>query len=447
MPFTTPQRLDLTAALSAAFNWQTLGQAFRDHLGQRLDLITANVGLDQVISNVLDWIEQKGWERALVRMAHEARPDQDFVTKFIENHHEFPALLLPDQREQLRVGLFSVIKTVGELRALLTPALLAQSPAFFQGAADDSAADLYVTTIIRWSDHFDRASALIDRALARFPGNPAVESQARPLLAAIGSRRPAVGGAAYTDPFDACDLDGTLLIDREPLRSAMRRVAAGSNPRVVGVGGDSKSGKTHSKYFITHIQEKAQKYDAVVVDLSEEAPAAFRPDDLIRRVVRRWGRNDLVAAISPRDPAETEARWVIDLADFLVGEVRKAQRLLVVVLDGFAHKKLPSITRELLAQLVRMASVEKYLRLVLLHYPDDILGNEPPGRIETHTISPISESDVRKFVTSYARNHGDEPPEQSVTSIVNKVFQSPAPANNEEIAQRVDRFLKQLMQP
>ena len=447
MPFTIPQRQDLEQALIAAFNTPTLAQALRDHFATRLDVITGNTGFSVVVADVLAWAEQNGWERALVRMVHEARPDQPVVIAFLERHREFPALLPPDQRERLRAGLFSAVKTIADLRNLLTPPLGAQPYGFVDGAADDSSAETYLTTLVRWADHFDRVEALIERALERFPENPVLESQARPLLTGINARRPGASQSSAVDPFDACDLDGTLLIDRAPLRAAIRSLSGGGNPRIVGVEGDARSGKTHSKYFIQHIAEKEKKYDTLVVDLSDEAPATFRPDHLIKRIVRQWGRNDLVDAIPPRDPTEAEARWVIDLATFLVGESRKSQRLLVIVLDGFACDKLHPLTRELVCKLVRMASVEKYLRLVLLHYPPDVVANEPPGRVDTHRIALLSERDVRDFVTKYARTHGEEPAEEAVTLIVNGVFRSPAPVNNEEIAQRVNAFVRQVMQP
>ena len=301
--------------------------------------------------------------------------------------------------------------------------------------------------LVRLSDHFGFVLLLIERVLDRFPGDAVLGSQVRPLVGIVRGRQPTAGAVA-TNPFDACDLDGTLMIDRGPLRQAMRGLSGGGNPRIVGVAGDARSGKTHSKYFIQHISEKEQTYDAVIVNLNDEAPATFRPDQLIKRIVRGWGRNDLVASIPARDPTEVEARWVIDLATFLVGEVRKSQRLLVVVLDGFANEKLHLLTHELLSKLVRMASVEKYLRLVLLHYPDEVLANEPPGRIETHRISLLSESDVRNFVTAYTlREGGEPPPSDSIDLIVSNVFGNPTPTTNEEIALRVDRFLKELMQP
>ncbi len=447
MAFTAPQRADLADALIAAFNRGTLDIAVRDHLGPRLDVITANANFQEVVKELLDWAEAQGFERAVVRMTLEANPGHQKIVAFMEHHREFPAFLVPEQRERFRAGLFNVVKTVGDLRALLTPPLATQPAGFLDNAADASSAETYLPLLIRLSDHFGFVLLLIERVLERFPANAVLESQVRPLMASIRSREPAAG-AASTNPFDACDLDGTLMIDRAPLRQAMRGLSGGGNPRIVGVAGDARSGKTHSKYFIQHISEKEQTYDAVIVDLNDEAPATFRPDQLIKRIVRGWGRNDLVASIPTRDPVEVEARWVIDLAGFLVGEVRKSQRLLVVVLDGFANEKLHLLTHELLTKLVRMASVEKYLRLVLLHYPDEVLANEPPGRIETHRIAPLSETDVRNFVSAYAMTSaGEAPPPESIDLIVSNVFANPTPTTNEEVALRVDRFLREVMQP
>src|SRR5256885_10244374 len=102
----------------------------------------------------------------------------------------------------------------------------------------------------------------------------------------------------YTTLFrSACDLGGKLLINREPLRSALRGFAGGPKPRVIAVNGPSRSGKSHSLFYIMHISEKQRKYEAVAVDLKQKAPATYRPNEMVRSIVRQMGRDKSVPNI------------------------------------------------------------------------------------------------------------------------------------------------------
>jgi hypothetical protein len=448
MSLTGPQHDDLVAALMAAFTVAELERYFKQHLHVSLKDITATgVGMDVLAAAVVDWSEVHGRERPLVRMMHHTRSGTSLVAKFMDKHLEFPAFLSPAERDDLVVGLSSVLKTIADLQAFLTPAFPAQPAQLLAGAALGSPAVGYLNVLVRWADDFDQLNAVITRARQRFAQDPVVIAKTEGLVQLIAGRRPALhhGSNGARDPIDACSLDGMLMIDREPLRKAMRGFISASLPLVVGVSGTSRSGMTHSKYLVRHVEAKLRKFDVVVIDTKDEAIAKFGPDALIRKVVRQWLGSAEVPNIPLPNPAEDSPRWLGELADHLVGEANKRRRLLVLVLDGFANASVPVPTRELLGRLVKATG--EYLRLILIEYPADILVDVHPRLTDTHHISLMSETEVRAFFTAYSGADGNTgPATTSLDDIVKHIFRAPAPVTNEEIANRVDSFIREAAQ-
>ena len=447
MSYSAPVRQDLERTLKAAFTYDTLAIHFRNHLARRLDQVLVKEAFDVAVPKLILWAEQNGFERPLVRLMQEAAPNNDDVIAFFQNHTDYPPLLATPDRESLRVALSSVFLAYGDLR-MFVQAQLQTDLNDVTGAAQalDTPAEPHLFTLIRWADHFDRIEALIRGALTRFPGQAVLEALARPLLTAIVKRRPSTQ-KGYEDPFRACTLDGTLFINRAPLRHAIERLSAGANPRVFAVNGPSRSGKSHSLYFIAHIEEKQRKFEKLVVDLKDEAPAKFRPNMLVRSLVRQMGRNKSVPDIPKEEDSSTPARWVRDLADFLLGEIKDSQKLWVIVLDGFGNPNLDELTREMVRELVVRAARESLLRVVLLQYSDDLLPVELAGRFEREPLSAFTKDDLRGFFQSYIRMQGEEPEAAVLDEIVDSIWGSvPAggPECNEQIAAMAAEWVRKV---
>lgn len=447
MSYSAPVRQDLERTLKTAFNYDTLAIHFRNHLARRLDQVLVKDALDVAVPKLIDWAEQNGYERPLVRLMQEAAPNSGDVVTFFEKHTGYPALLATADRESLRVALSSVFLAYGDLRTFVQTYLLTDLNDI-AGAAPlpDTPAEPHLFTLIRWADHFDRIEALIRGALTQFPGQAVLDALARPLLAAIAKRRPSAQ-KGYEDPFKACTLDGTLFINRAPLRHAIERLSAGANPRVFAVNGPSRSGKSHSLYFIAHIEEKQRKFEKLVVDLKDEAPAKFRPNMLVRSLVRQMGRNKSVPDIPKEEDSSTPARWVRDLADFLLGEIKDSQKLWVIVLDGFGNPNLDELTREMVRELVVRAARESLLRVVLLQYSDDLLPVELAGRFEREPISAFTKDDLRGFFQSYIRMQGEEPEDAALDEIVESIWSAVpggGPERNEQIAAMAAEWLRKV---
>jgi hypothetical protein len=377
-----------------------------------------------VVASVIDDAERKGWVRALARTLHEERAANDTVIAFFAACGDYPALLMPSERDDLRVALASVVPTCGALGQLVRRGLQREL-ADIVGAPvpDTTSSDLCLPVVIRWADHHDVVEALITGALESFPVT-AVElhGRATPLRDAVRRRRPAGQPGAIPDPFTASDLEGRIMIDRTSLRVAVRTLSINADKRIIAVSGPSGSGKSHSLFFITHVAEKSGAFGTVAIDLKDEAAAKFRPHLLARSVVRQMGRNAAIQNIPREEDGATPARWVKELVDFIVGEVRSSGRLWLVVLDGFADPNLDPLTRDTIRELVSRAARETLLRVVLLHASDDLLPAETAGRVAPETIKPFTEDDLRGFLRAWTLARGVQAPPAVLDGIVQDVW-------------------------
>ena len=224
------------------------------------------------------------------------------------------------------------------------------------------------------------------------------------------------------DIFDACDLRGKLFIDRQPLRQALRdMVAPDGTTRVLAVKGPSRSGKSHSIYLIEHAQRELSSYDKVEVSLSKsDSPVTFTPTHLARSVIDQIGGDS--TRLPPEPKGVTEPRWLEQIADYLLGQLKLKGTMACLVLDGFAEANLNKLTKEMVQTLVKRADREPKLRLVLLDYNEDLLCREIAGRLVIEPIGRFSDDDLRLFITKYARSQRlPEPPAEAITAVIDAV--------------------------
>ena len=89
---------------------------------------------------------------------------------------------------------------------------------------------------------------------------------------------------------------------------------------------------------------------------------------------------------------------MLELRDWLVGEVNKMQDTWWVIIDGFQSAVLPTATTDLIRHLVDWADsmMPPPLRIVLLDYPEVIPG-ETASNIKREKITRVSDVDLRDF--------------------------------------------------
>jgi pimeloyl-ACP methyl ester carboxylesterase len=436
-------KADIADALASAFTVDDLTRHLSSHLG----LIATGIGGNQAnqFASVVEWAARDWrWTRALVRLMVEECPNNMRVAALVLKYSHFGSALTVAEREQVRVCLADVVRDWATLNELVSVSLGVRLDALLL-AAPQAPIETRLPFVIRLADHTGGMEAFIQAALERFPG-PVLQGKVGPLLTVIRLRRETP--SAVGDPFEAHDLGGKFLINRSVLRNAIRGVVDTTNKtRVVAVKGPSRSGKSHSIYFIEHIEQRLGKYDKAVVRLELDEPAAtFTPQQLAGSILDLINGNR--SGIPEKTVDVTETRWIRRIADYLVGQIKGRPRPVFVVLDGFANESLPPLTRELVRELVKRADSEPNLRIGLLDYNSDLLSIEGSGRSVAEPLTAFTEADLKRFFTAVARAQGEmNPPQNAIDVIVQSVLEAVPPGDperNEQIAREVETWTQKL---
>jgi pimeloyl-ACP methyl ester carboxylesterase len=253
-------------------------------------------------------------------------------------------------------------------------------------------------------------------------------------------------GPGTDDPFDACESGGKLFIDRKALRSALRDITSpDGKTRVLAVKGPAQSGKSHSIYYIEHIQ-RLLKYEKALVELDEDkGPASFMPEDLAESLLHQIGGD--ATRVPKQSLAMTESRWIGRVADYLVGQIKSKHQMVFVVLDGFGHPSVPQSTRDLVRELVQRADTEPLLRIALLDFTDDLLSPKAAGRSATEPLDGFTEGDLRAFFLAYARKCGailDPAALDAIVQDVDRRVSKGVAGSNGSVARRVEQWAQAL---
>jgi hypothetical protein len=445
------QRTDLEAALGSAFNYEGLEQMFQKRLSRRLDTLVPQKGFALVVSELLGITEREGWTRLLVRGAAGFRPGNEELRKFIQANREFDRILEPAEVTRLTDGIAEAYPSYEPLRAMISGRLQQDSNQIARADPEDPAwATAVVPRLILWFDDRDRVEQLIQAATEASP-HPALSAIGREILTAVRRRKNRTVEIQPLDEFEACYLDGKVFINRRPLRDALRLLANTAVTRVIAVNGPSRSGKTYSYELMSHLSAKLNKFEIATVDLVDETHAKFRPNFLARSTVRQMGRNASVVSIPKEEDSSTPTRWIRDLCDWLVGEVKDHGKPVLVVLDGFRHPDLPQETREMVKELVnRAATGPVSLRVALLDYSDELLPPLAAERTRKEIITALTKKDIGDFFKKLAQALGAAADQADLDAIADDVWNGVPqgdPNHAEKISKRVIQWVQRLMQP
>jgi hypothetical protein len=441
-------KADLLSTFSSTFPQDQIFSRLVDHWGYQVDSRTATNALARDHANLIEWAAQDPmWMRALIRVMIEERSGDPLVVGFMLKYPHYGPVLSSNDRELLRQCLSQVVRDYAALAALVAESLGLQLNDLRRGSSATIAdANQYLSFLIRRADHFDQIEALIRCSLKRF-SDPILEGKVRPLLDSIRSKRLKTSTIA-ADPFEEHNIGGKFLIDRTALRKALRGVIDDAvQARVIAVNGPPRSGKSHSVYYIEHIEQRLGSYEKIVIPLEQdEPPSTFDPPLLIAKILDLIGHD--TTRIPQKTPDLSDIRWVRRLADHVVGQIKSRPRAVFIVLDGFGDQNVPALTRELIRELVRRADAEPKLRLALLDYTDDLLPIDSASRLIVEPISAFSESDLARFFVEYARAQGRaDPPKEAIDTIVRSVLSVAPfgdPTRNERVAQEVAAWTERL---
>lgn len=186
------------------------------------------------------------------------------------------------------------------------------------------------------------------------------------------------------------------LIDREPLRDAVQRLAAGQK-RILVIDGDPASGKSHTVWFLRYLREQRQGFGLVWIDLRELAN--FAPQRLVEPVLiaRSMAKQMGMADIVHEREEETWAAWTNDFCDTLTGKLAAAAEPWWVVIDSFSAVPLPHDSVGFVKTLCERLAVNiPKLTVILLSYRDSIPDNLEPD-VQRETIDAIDEGHIGLF--------------------------------------------------
>src|SRR5439155_9096118 len=131
------------------------------------------------------------------------------------------------------------------------------------------------------------------------------------------------------------------------------------------------------------------------IDLKEEQHARFRPNALARSIMLQMGRPQQVQYMTKEDEAGSLPRWARDLCDLLIAEARASAKTWIIALDGFYHPELPTETKDMVRELVKRAALpDSPLRVVLIHYSDDLLPLDIKSRVEPESLKPVTPEEL-----------------------------------------------------
>jgi hypothetical protein len=256
---------------------------------------------------------------------------------------------------------------------------------------------------VRWiAVSTERVRVLVERVSeAHTTPTPMVAFKTECLPAVLARRPTPWYGTA--DHFEAVFVrGGQPFLDRRSLRQHLRALATPGGARILAVGGPPRSGKTYTIELISYLADvqatAGDKFNILWVDLDDEATFLLSPGDLASAIVDK-----LPMRVEARPPKSD--RWVPELRDWIVREVKRSGGTWWLVLDNFHHPDLPQDTRSLIGQLMVQADrAVPELRVVMLTHTPELLPAKLAGRILTEQTASVGPPELTAFFTQLVRD-------------------------------------------
>lgn len=447
-------KADLASAVQNAFDLKAFDRLLSQRLRRRREDISVGSNVPTIVDAVIEDAERHNWTRDLVREAVRMNPGNERLRSFAETYPQFaPARLIKSEVSDVQTALGSAFSTYDDLKFMVKTQceedldVITDRGAVADGGSGIGSGALpeVVLSLIAWFDMRFRTVDLLEGALRQRPSDPVLGAHGKRILAALRARETA-SGYRPADVFDACLIQGRLFIDRTDFRQALKKLSQGTTKKVVAVNGPANSGKTYSAQLVSFVAAERKYFEVACIDLKKEQHAIFRPSALARSVARQMGRNLSVPHMPKEEEAGSTARWVLELCDWLVGEAKASGKPWVIVLDGFYHPDVLAETRDMVRELVnRAAAVGSVLRVVLLHYSDDLLPlTAPRSIVATEEIKPLTRQELFDFVKRLAEQQGEVPGDPDIDGIVDEILTNVPEADPQRIRRLAER-LEQVM--
>lgn len=302
--------------------------------------------------------------------------------------------LLPEEREKLYEALRKAFPKRSEMLMFLNFSLGAD----LDDIVDDGATyAVAVYQVIAWSESEGRADELIEKACARKPNNRLLKVVGKYLLAEL-EKRSALEVRFPKDPFETYLLKaGQPFVNRRTLRNYLRELSLDDGSRILAVSGPTGAGKSYSVNFIAHLAQRIKRFKLLLIDVEEKTRATFNPDQLVRDLMNQMGRRSSITMIPKRGDTQ-DARWLIELRDWVVGEINQTRDTWWIVCDGVCHPDVPSDTRELLTHLIKITHLNvPQLRVIVLACSPAVLPTDILPFIRQENTELIGQPEVKEY--------------------------------------------------
>jgi hypothetical protein len=301
--------------------------------------------------------------------------------------------LLPEERSQLYEALHGAFPRRSDLLMFLNFGLDKGLDDIYDGPIYAEA----VFHVIEWSESEDRTEELIRKACAKKPKNKLLNDVGRWLITEL-EKRSGQGIRLPKDPFETYLLKaGQPFVNRRTLRTHLRELTWDDGSRILAVSGPSGTGKSYSVNFIAHVAQRMKRFKLLLIDVEEKARATFNPEQFVRSLVNQMGRRSSIGLI-PRQGETQDARWLIELRDWIIAEINQTNDTWWLVCDGVCHPDVPSDTRELLTHLIKIAHLNvPQLRVIVLACTPAVLPTDILPFIRQENTESIGQQEVKEY--------------------------------------------------
>jgi hypothetical protein len=209
------------------------------------------------------------------------------------------------------------------------------------------------------------------------------------------------------DPWKSVMINGQPLVDRDPIRFAIRDLE-GQRSRILIVHGEPTSGKTHTVNLVTW--RASQNQDRLVLldlerlwvaasgNVAADARPRLAPRDVAMSLCDQL---QIDHGIIPRSD-EQDSRWAIAFCDRLQARLDAATTYWVVI-DEFNKVPVSQQAGDLFKELAtRVSTTLTNVRLVLLGYNDTLSTNVEPGVIREQ-VGYLLENDLKVYFAELYR--------------------------------------------
>lgn len=229
-----------------------------------------------------------------------------------------------------------------------------------------------------------------------------------------GLREPS--DVAVADPLETVWLpNGAPLVNRMQLRKGVRELLRPGGVRILVVNGPPGSGKSYSAAFIRGIGQATGEFKVAQVQHGPGSEPYYGPAELARDLGSQLGIEQ-----RPRSSGTSDWAYYRTLVAELVGAAIDSREPWWWILDGFSSRGRQDIM-EFILLLAERVTANSDVRLVLLGY-DQSLPEQVEGLAYREEISPISESDIREFLTALSRTARRAADEGSIEQSIRTIF-------------------------